>query len=403
VVVVIVLSLVRWRRAASAPDRDVGAGRGEDLLGTARPGSVPPPARPSPAVVAASGARGSGTTTLTVIALVGALLALGWWAHGLVPWGPEGALLSVVFATGLAFIRLGVRLDRRTGADETMMLGGRLAGDAGIALTTSAAVGFVLFLATSNLEHNLLEQGARRDDVRFVREMATATERRGAMPFSGLDLRDAGFRRFDFAGADFAGAQLQDADLAEAVLRGARLSDADLTNAELADADLTAANLIDAILRDVELRDANLTAAYLRGATLAGAGLSGARFDGANLTEADLSGADLVEAKFHGANLHAADLFDADLRRADLSRVSLTGADLSEADLSGADLTNAELDSADLSGANLTDALLAPADLSGADLSDADLRGADLTGVVYDSSTIWPQGVERPGSNGDAR
>lgn len=73
------------------------------------------------------------------------------------------------------------------------------------------------------------------------------------------------------------------------------------------------------------------------------------------------------------------------------------------ADLTGALLTNAQwaeamivrsiLKDANLTGANLQKASLQRVDLRGANLTGADLQGAKLQGVVWDKTSILPDGT----------
>ncbi|MCB9157970.1 MAG: pentapeptide repeat-containing protein [Caldilineaceae bacterium] len=99
-----------------------------------------------------------------------------------------------------------------------------------------------------------------------------------------------------------------------------------------------------------------------------------ANFAGLDLSGMDLNGADLHDCNFTGANL----------KRADLSRANLTEARLTRCDLARADLRRANL-----CGAELRDAILYGTNLDGANLEQCDLRNA-----LYDSATIWPQGID---------
>lgn len=101
-----------------------------------------------------------------------------------------------------------------------------------------------------------------------------------------------------------------------------------------------------------------------------------ANFAGLDLSGMDLNGTDLHDCNFTGANL----------KRTDLSRANLT-----ESRLTRCDLARADLRQANLSGAELRDAILYGANLDGANLDQCDLRNA-----LYDSATIWPQGVDGP-------
>lgn len=73
------------------------------------------------------------------------------------------------------------------------------------------------------------------------------------------------------------------------------------------------------------------------------------------------------------------------------NRRCLRGAHLFWADLRGAYLRRADLRWADLRGAYLTGA-----DLRWADLRWANLSGADLFGVIWDETTVWPDGFTPP-------
>jgi len=61
-------------------------------------------------------------------------------------------------------------------------------------------------------------------------------------------------------------------------------------------------------------------------------------------------------------------------------------------------LARAKLSGSDLRGADLRGASLYIANLSLARLTQANLRGADLRGILYDSTTIWPEGFTPPPS-----
>lgn len=99
-----------------------------------------------------------------------------------------------------------------------------------------------------------------------------------------------------------------------------------------------------------------------------------ANFAGLDLSGMDLNGTDLRGCNFTGANL----------KRSDLSRTNLT-----EARLTRCDLARADLRYANLSGAELRDAILYGANFDGANLEQCELRNA-----LYDSATVWPQGID---------
>jgi uncharacterized protein YjbI with pentapeptide repeats len=69
------------------------------------------------------------------------------------------------------------------------------------------------------------------------------------------------------------------------------------------------------------------------------------------------------------------------------------GSDLAHTDLSEANLYGADLSGADLRGTNLYRSYLRWTDLRGADLSGADLTEVDLRMALYNSDTLWPEGV----------
>src|SRR5262249_47706956 len=71
-------------------------------------------------------------------------------------------------------------------------------------------------------------------------------------------------------------------------------------------------------------------------------------------------------------------------------------ADFSGANLTRADLTGGRLTRAKFVGADLTDADLTGADLIGADFTDANLTNATLAELVFDRTTVWPEGFVVP-------
>ena len=98
----------------------------------------------------------------------------------------------------------------------------------------------------------------------------------------------------------------------------------------------------------------------------------------------DLSDAEIVDGKLNGANMEGINLSDAffkntkmvgcNLRGADLRRTQFDYCTLSESDLTGADLTGAQLESPFQGGST------------------------KLGAIVYDESTIWPEGFTPPPS-----
>jgi uncharacterized protein YjbI with pentapeptide repeats len=228
-----------------------------------------------------------------------------WCNLGVAGWVWLAIGVSVV---GIGLIAVGVWVGSGASNSRRHQLVASLASDAGVALVTGAVVGVVIFLATDSLERNLLdaqetfeedrfERDVRRDNLRFVREVATQVGPK-TKPFAGLDLREGHLAGLDLSEADLAGADLAGADLAGADLTGADLAGADLTGADLAGADLTDVHLVEA-----DLTGANLKAADLPGADLTDADLLGADLTDADLTDADLSDADLSDAKLNDAIL----------------------------------------------------------------------------------------------------
>jgi uncharacterized protein YjbI with pentapeptide repeats len=292
-----------------------------------------------------------------------------------------GVLLVAVLGAGFLLMVRGARLRLRAGGDARAIVHGELTAETGVAITTGAVVGFVLFAATWALEENLSEREARQEDVRFVREVATQPDA-GAKPFDDLDLREARLAGLDLSNAHFSDADLSGADLDGTQLRNSVITGADLRGADMSRADLRNADLTGALLSGADLSDADLDPIYLTGADLSEADLAGAHLAGSDLSGADLSGADLSRADLHGVDLTDVDLTGADLSDADLTDAFVTrpGADLSGADLSDSTLRDADLVGVDLSGA----------DMRGADLSGADLSDADLTHAASDDATVWP-------------
>ena len=227
--------------------------------------------------------------------------------------------------------------------------------------------------------------------------------RAGYKNLRGADLRGA-WLTLNLRGVDLSGANLTGAVLTRADLTGADLSDANLTGADLQDVRYDDSTIWPEDVRDVlrvwrgdkDLRGANLEGAYLSFVNLEGVDLRGADLRGANLRFADLTGAYLRDVRYDYSTIWPEDVRDVlrvwrgdkYLFRADLHRADLRDAILSGADLRFADLTNANLRGADLNGADLTRAYL----------TDADLTGAILDDIIYDDSTIWPEGFTPPPS-----
>ena len=347
----------------------------------------------------------------------GAQRTLTWTVTGLV-------------AVAALVIRMGVRRRAVSDASRRQRVMGELASDVGIALLTGAVISLAVIAAEQSYEEDRFTRDVRRDNVRFVRETASQTDP-AAKPFSNLDLEDAmleGLRlngadftssnllRAELGGADLTSAILVEADLTRAGLAGAELIDADLSfarlaGAELTDADATGAtfynvqgealNLVSAILTgadltDADLVDAILTSARLDGANLSHVDLSDAWLQNANLDEAILTAADLSRVAAANIGLDGADLTDVTFVEAKMVDAEMGSADLTDADFTGANLTAADFRRATAVGTDFTDARLDLADFSGAILTDAVLTGASLDDIVYDSTTVWPEGFTPP-------
>lgn len=113
----------------------------------------------------------------------------------------------------------------------------------------------------------------------------------------------------------------------------------------------------------------------------------------ANLLGADLMGANLERAILIKANLLGADLRFANLKRAYLEGANLERAIVPDANLRGAFLHNATLQEASLQNADLSGAEILGTDLKGAILRHANLKSAFLKEVMYNSSTMLPDGT----------
>lgn len=372
------------------------------------------------------GRRVAGVLVLIYLGLVaGAFLLEATGAARTLTWTVTGMV-----AVAALVIRMGVRRRVAPDASRRQRVMGDLASDVGIALLTGAVVSLAVIAAEQSFEEDRFDRDIRRDNVRFVRETSSQADQ-AAKPFSNLDLQEAQLEGLRLDGADFTGA-----NLLRARLGGADLSSATLVDAELSGSDMELAVLIGADLSFADLEGANLEDADATGATFYEAqgerlNLFSAVLVDADLTNADLNDAILISARAVGANLSHADLSDAwlssaildeavltaaDLRRVAGAEIGLVGADLTDARLDGAALVRAEMGSANLTDANLTganltavdlrrstavgadftDAKLDLVDLSGAILTGADLTGASLTDVIYDSTTVWPDGFTPP-------
>lgn len=183
-------------------------------------------------------------------------------------WTWVGAVLLLV---GTAAIPVGVLLQRGRPKNPV----GEISTDLGIALTTGALVALAVLLAAEDLDRAREIRDVRRDNLRFVREVAVQ---------AGPTRKP--FRFFDLQGQLLAGFDLSNADLASANLVGADLSGTNLSGAFMADADLTGANLTVADFRNANLSEVRFGRADLVGTNLRGADLFDADLEGVNLADA---------------------------------------------------------------------------------------------------------------------
>ncbi len=138
-------------------------------------------------------------------------------------------------------------------------------------------VPLLLLAITWRLESQIASDGERRDNVRFVREVAVSAS--NSKPFQNLDLREAMLNGIDLSCAKRGGrdcARFDYADLEKASLIGAGLDGSKFLGADLRGADLLGAHLSHASLLEADLRNAWLVQADLSGSELSGANLLGA-------------------------------------------------------------------------------------------------------------------------------
>jgi hypothetical protein len=165
---------------------------------------------------------------------------------------------------------------------------GKIAADAGIAVLTGAIVAVPIVIATDSIEQERIREARRleakgiraeirRDNIRFVREVATQPVVL-FKPFGELDLRHAQLSQLDLSGADLHGT-----DLFGAYMYNANLSNANMVYARLSNANLHATNMSGAELVHADLRGARLDGAVLAGADLADTDLTDATYDRATV------------------------------------------------------------------------------------------------------------------------
>jgi len=224
----------------------------------------------------------------------------------------------------------------------------------------------------------------------FARRAVSQLDAHGWLTDGSLrnaNLEKADLREANLEKADLAGVNLEEAHLETANLREANLQDTNLSRANLSEANLFKACLIGAKLHRSKFEDAGLFGANLKDANLSEANLERTYLEEADLTNANLIKTNLTDTRLAKTNLTRADLSKANLTRARLWRANLERAILWAANLEEANLEEANLKQVDLAGANLR-----KANLVGTNLEGADLENAVLEGVVYDSTTIWPEG-----------
>jgi uncharacterized protein YjbI with pentapeptide repeats len=248
---------------------------------------------------------------------------------------------------------------------------------------------------------------------------------------------DRNFRSLNLSGADLSRTDLSGADLSFSNLQEVNLSQANLANTNLEAANLSDANLYFTNLRGVKISadtvfpkkgrriyeivnglvsDKNFSHAVLRGMDLDRSNLSGFNLKQALFEESSLDGADfrnaiLVEASFIRSSLNGAVMSGVDLSSATIDLCDAENANFENANLSGSKLPGSNFRQANFKKANLSKSWLgshyqstdfSDVDFGNANLENADLRqaiftganfsGANLSGVIYDDSTIWPEG-----------
>lgn len=176
----------------------------------------------------------------------------------------------------------------RSGRRKGAWLDGR---DLTIALISGGIVAIASVGFQSHLDDRRSEAEERRENLRFVRSLATS------------DVRERPFQSIDLEGQPLGGLNLEDALLTDANLSGvsafqASFEGADLSFSTAEEASFVAAKFNDAALVNGHFHASNFSGADLRGASLGGADLTDARFTASDLMGVDLRGADL-----HGADL----------------------------------------------------------------------------------------------------
>lgn len=252
------------------------------------------------------------------------VVAAGAFAIIRLPYETSGfAFAQLTAPIGLGIVAFGIWSRTWNNPGRSLPALGEASIEVGAALMTGAILGWVLFPIEENrfnreqdYEEARLQREERRDNIRFVREMATERniERK---PFADLDLQGATFVSFDFTDAELFRANLGEANLALADLTGAILTSSRLTNANLTSAHLNGSYMQEADLTGADLSDTQLIDADLSNADLSGANLRYTNFSGANLSGTNFTETDLTTATFTGASYDDTTVWPLDLRPPD--------------------------------------------------------------------------------------
>lgn len=180
--------------------------------------------------------------------------------------------------------------------------------------------------------------------------------------------------------------------------------------ADCAAAQSGTSSLAGADLHNCDLSYSTMDTFLAPGADLSGADLTGASLASQTLDSATLIGANLTYTNLFGVELMYTDLSGSDLSTAHLERLVSQGlifdaqttvpsgwlfvGSSTYATLVGptAWLYDVDLSGADLSGMDLHDSRWIRVDLTGTDLSGANLTGMDSSGLIFDATTILPDG-----------
>jgi len=217
---------------------------------------------------------------------------------------------------------------------------------------------------------------------------------------SFLDLSNADFSNADFRGVNLTGVNMTDTDLTGATFSSNTIFSDGVTGANLANYNSNGANLNDLNFSTADFRGVNLTGVNLTNSVLSGANIdnttifssvSGGGFGtsvGANLTNYN-----------EDANLSGLDLSNVDFRGVNLTGVDLTNADLSSAMFDSTTIftdgisIGVNLSNTNGTGANLWANSLSNVDFRWVNLTGVNLMDSDLSGAIFDSTTIFSNGT----------